>query len=114
MKTNFVPLFNMKSASFFRRNDEAFPTKAEILASGDYAIMPAIPATELEEVYEILNIRHPQNHCDMVHLMAQSDPKHEVYKSLHTSLSVGDVIIEYTAEGPVYHFCMNCGWKVLE
>jgi hypothetical protein len=117
--TKFIPIYAMTKGNFFRMEDEPVPTIAEVLAhDSGYVIMPKVMA-DREEVYEILNIRHPKEFVDFVNALHETDHEYEKYPRLHTSLSVGDIVVECVNESattPIfnYWFCDNCGWIELQ
>ena len=114
MKT-FTPVYNMVSSRFFRLNEDAYPSVSDVLDGEDYFHMPSIKANDLEEVFHILNMEHPEEHIAEVKKFADLDPLHVKYPSLHTSMSVGDVVADETdPENVVYYYCDSCGWKELE
>ena len=113
MKT-FTPMYNMVSSKFFHFGDK-YPTANEVLDSDDYIVMPSLQANDLEDVYHILNMEHPKEHIAKVKTLSEIDPFHVKYPSLHSSLSVCDVVADVTDEAnPTYFYCDSCGWKELE
>jgi hypothetical protein len=109
----YIPLYNMISSKFMNFSKE-YPTVEEILDSKDYITMPQLRANDIEEVYEILNIHHPVIHTDKVKSLKNEDPFFTKYESLHSSLSICDVVIEIKDNKIKYFYCDNCGWKELE
>lgn len=111
MKT-FVPIYNMVSSQFIR-GSRTLPTRRTVELCEDFVSLPAIEANDLEEAFEILNIRIPTEFSDSVKRLYEVGG-HETYPRLHTSMSVGDILAEITPEGPVLHFCDDIGWKELK
>jgi hypothetical protein len=104
----FLAVYNMKSSNFF--TPEILSVE-EFLNSDDFVSVGYVDAENIDDVYQILNINIPREISVFVHKLAESS---FFYESLHTSLSVGDVVVEYTPEGKVYHMCDRCGWVVLK
>lgn len=110
-KMEYTAIYNMKSSKFTRFDDEKIPSIIDVLTSDDYYVFKSFEASDLDEAYYILNMEHPKNIVDTVGLLAASDPDREDYKTLHTSMSVGDVLVE---NGTKYYFCDSFGWKEME
>jgi hypothetical protein len=118
MKT-FIPVYNMISSKFFKSSDVSYPTIEEIISKEDYVVLPQIQAKDLEDAYYILNMAHPINFLTKVNELSVNDPFHTKFPSLHTSLSVEDVLIEvitmnHSNETFKYHYCDSFCWKLLE
>ena len=118
MKT-FIPVYNMISSKFMKFSDVPYPTIEDIISKEDYVVLPPIQAGDLEEAYYILNMDHPEYFVKKVNELAANDPYHTKFPTLHTSLSVEDVLIEVITDKDGnetfnYHYCDSCGWKLLE
>ena len=117
--TTFIPVYNMKSSNFFKFENVPYPTVEEIISKEDYVVLPLIQANDLEDAYYILNMAHPTNFVNKVNELAANDTDHTKFPTLHTSLSVEDVLIEVMIDKNLnetynYHYCDLCGWKLLE
>ena len=110
MKT-YIVRYNMKSSTFHRFSKDSIPTKNEVITSADYITLGTIKAEDLDDAYRILNINHPENIIDSIRKLHDEDPRHTKYESLHSSLSIGDVLID--VQDNKYYFCDNIGWEEL-
>ena len=108
---NYTVRYKMKNSKFFRFDDEDIPTKGDILTSSDYVTLGQIKAKNLEDAFYILNMEHPENIINSIRKLAEKDPFHTKYESLHSSMSVNDVLIDN--ETNAYYFCDSFGWKEL-
>jgi len=113
----FHVVYNMRSNRFFA---PTIISVKEFLNSDDFISVGSVTANSLDEVYHILNYvtETPTDEAAevaaYVHKLAESDPFHTTYPSLHTSMSCGDILVEYSPEGKVYHMCDSCGWVVMK
>jgi hypothetical protein len=108
----FTAFYNMKSSNFFRSDKDIIPTVSEMMNDSAYVEVGEFKAKDLEDAYEILNIAHPEEVVNFVREMARKDPGHELFPKLHTSMSVGDILLDN--ESSKYYFCDNCGWLELK
>lgn len=109
----YTAIYNMNS-KFFRYPDEKIPTIDEIIESDDYCILGDVEAIDLEDAYYILNMNHPEHIVEKVRELAASDRNHTKYPTIHTSLSVCDILVEDNPKGLKYYFCDNYGWEEIE
>lgn len=113
MKT-FIPVYKMKSSNFFKFPKTQYPTIEEVLISDDYVVLPEIKAKDLEEAYITLNLNHPDDFIYKINELASIENSCELFPTLHSSLSVEDILIEVIDEFELkYHYCDNSGWKEL-
>ena len=110
MKT-FLAVYNMVSSDFFT---PTVTTLKEFMSSDDFVSIGSIQAKDVEDAYRILNIAHPIEIVKFIEDMAVRDSFCQHYESLHTSMSVGDVLVEYVDNGKVYHMCDRHGWIILK
>jgi hypothetical protein len=76
-----------------------------------------VDAKDLEDLFEILNIRHPDHVVATIRNLSAVDrgkfrDEDYVYPYLHTSMSVGDVAIE--CDTNKHFYCAPCGWNELK
>ena len=113
----FLAVYNMKSNRFFA---PTIISVEEFLKSDDFISVGTVTANSADDVYRILNFvsdiptEESKAVSAFVHKLGGDDPFFTKYPSLHTSMSCGDVLIEYTPEGKVYHMCDSCGWTVMK
>lgn len=106
----YTAIYNMKSSNFHRFSNEKIPTIDEIISSDDYIVVGDVEADTIDDVYMILNVNHPPHILEKICRYAAVDNSHEVYPTLHTNMSVGDVIFS----DDKYYFCDNFGWEDME
>jgi len=107
----FLAVYNMKSSDFFSPKVHSIE---EFLTSNDFISVGIVKAEDVDDVYRILNIAHPIEIIKYIEKLHGDDPLGTEYPSLHSSMSVGDVVVEYTSEGKVYHMCDRRGWTILK
>jgi len=109
--TTFLAVYNMVSSDFWNTTVTSLD---EFMKSDDFVSVGTFQANDVEDAYRILNIDHPENIVSYVRELGINDLSGAKYPALHTSMSVGDVLVEYTNKGKVYHMCDRSGWIILK
>ena len=102
---NFLAVYNMSRPTGFTPE---VPTIAEFMQNDNFVTVGYFPAKDVNDAFRILNTDHP------LEVLMEVEKCVNKFDYVHSSMSVGDVLIETSVTGWVHYMCMPIGWVVLK